>query len=152
MESSGLRMVDALNTAPRRATWLDLFRIGPMTTLPRSDNSYRQQEIMKAKESVWQENSARYHQYMYTPGGKTPQAGNENMSYCLQSMQGDSSTSTEGGEHIRQQMKGAIMIMLFLLNPVLGNVAKDPSQKRYCSGQIETLKVALSMSEEVKKK
>ena len=140
MESSGLRMVDALtlNTAPRRARL-------PQALLP--TNSYRQQEIMKEKESVWQENSARYHQYMYTPVGKTPEAGNQNMRHCLQSMQGDSSKSEEGGKHIRQQMKGAIMIMLFLLNPVLGNVTEDPSQKRYCSGQIETLKVALSMSE-----
>ena len=73
----------------------------------------------------------------------------------IQSMQGPSASQvqkTQGSKKkVSEMMNGAIMAMIFLLNPVLGALSregelKDPSHVRYCTGQLRTLKTAFDLS------
>ena len=78
------------------------------------------------------------------------------MSECLDGMQGEGQaqegrTSNED-DSMKDKMTGAIMIMLFLLNPVLGEVTTFTAHKRYCKGNIETLETAISLTGKKTKK
>ena len=91
-------------------------------------------------------NSKRYHQYQYEPEGLKVSTG---MMACLNNMQGDRGSTCDNLSSTGDMLKaldGAIMIMLFLLNPVLGQIKANPSHKRYCAGQLATLKTAFDLA------
>ncbi len=75
------------------------------------------------------------------------------MSECLDGVQGRGQAQkgrTSNKDSMKDKMTGAIMIMLFLLNPVLGEVTTFTAHKRYCKGNIETLETAISLTGKTK--